>query len=147
MTKNTLLFFIIVLILASGLSYVVYQDPEKAEQQLFIATLKQAQIHTKHLESEFFTSQTLTSEPAKFNVMHPISNGETGQISITLSTANNQITLRFDEGNTALAGQTIILEPVIKNNQVLWKCLHGSVLLRFRSKACRLGEAILLDQP
>lgn len=147
MQKNSLLGVLLIIIVAAGLFYAVNQDPERREHQLFVTTLKQVAAYSKPYESQFFTSQSIKADSAQISLPYQTSTGETQQIILSLQTANNQVTLRYGPGDSALANQTIILEPLVKNNQVYWKCLNGSVLLRFRSKACRLGEAIQLIKP
>ena len=109
MQNNIIIGFILILVVAAGLGYAVYRDPEQREHQLFVTTLKQVAAHAKRYESQFFTTQSIKADNSQFNLAFQTSSGETQQILLTLSTGNNQVTLRYGQGDTALAEQTISL--------------------------------------
>lgn len=142
MLKNLLVAAFIILIIASGLGYAIYSAPELPEHQLFNKTLEEFAKNAGKLEQEFKKLGQLTEFAQQLDVPFKTQQKESANILVKTHISNNTLILTYDQGKTALANQTIILEPYLLEGRVRWKCINGSVLIRFRSKNCRLGKGI-----
>ena len=142
MAKNLTITVALILVFAAGIGFAIYQDPERKEHQLFLQAIQQFALQAENIEKQFLSNQLLPPFNNTLQLDYADIQDSSGQIELNATMVNNQVTLRFGDGDSLLANQTIILQPVIEQQQVKWKCLNGSVLLRFRIKACRLGETV-----
>lgn len=136
---------IIIGIIIGGISYAVISDPDFDAQRLYEATLKEFANQSAQQERQFQLSQNMKPAMKQFSVSFSESNNDSnnsdhqGAYLLKMTVNNKNITLLYEGEKGLLVGQTIILEPVIKDNSVRWKCINGSVLARVRTKNCRLG--------
>lgn len=149
MFKKLLAVCAIVLIVAGGIGFSFFSDEQWHQRQLFNQSLEAFGQHQQAINSSFTQDGQLPNFSQALVLNYSGVNNTQLSIDLQISTFNNQVTLLFGQGETPLAEQTIFLEPVLKTlntgeQQVYWKCLNGSVLLKYRPKACRLGEAILI---
>jgi len=129
-----------VLILA-GLGWAITNSPDRNEMLLVEKATEKFFEKADLLNSSLIKSSPLP----EFKETHSLTlEGQTDsqpQI-IEIRVDGEVVILTFLESDNELSGQTMIFEPVVNEQQVLWKCLNGSVLLRYRSKHCQLGEAV-----
>ena len=149
MFKQLLVVLAIAVVVAAGISFSYFSDEQWYERQLFEQSLRAFGQEQRALNAAFAKDSQLPAYSKTLSLNYVDSNNAPLVIDIQITSSNNQVILSFGQGETQLAEQTIILEPILKtlddgNQQVYWKCLNGSVLLKYRTKACRLGEAILL---
>ncbi|MDQ7048640.1 MAG: pilin [Enterobacterales bacterium] len=131
-------------IILAGIGYAVYSDPDFKRQQIFIYTLKSFAKQLKPLESQYKLKQVMLPQRTSFTVSYTDAEGQQ-KIDMMMQVEAKLVRLSYPkEGD--LDGETIVLEPVIKQQKVLWKCLNGSLLTRYRIKDCRLGYAVDLHQ-
>ena len=147
MAKNLGVILIMFSVLAGGIGYVIYSAPELPEHQLFNLAIKHFSQNAASLEQQFIKSGSISAEEKQLTIKYLDLNKAQATLLVKMSVANNQAILAFGEGNTAFAFQTIILEPYfprgdMAKKNIYWKCIGGSVLVRFRSKVCRLGPGI-----
>jgi len=142
--KKLLAFLLLLGVILAGVGYAVFTDPDFKRQQMFIHTLKAFANEVKPLESQFKSQQVLLPNSSTFNVDYTDSDGQQS-LQIVMQVEPNLVRLSYPiEGD--LDGETIVLEPLLKQQKVLWKCLNGSLLTRYRTKDCRLGYAIDFNQ-
>ena len=144
--KNMIVLLILALVAGLGVGYAVYNDPELPSILLFDQTMDEFAKKSPRLEQQFRDkgSFELSSDVMNFE----FSNGKAADISnvnVSITIESNYITLTFEDGDWPFANQSIVLEPLLKENEFRWKCLSGSVLIRFRAKGCRLGYGLLLN--
>ena len=147
MAKNLGAILILILLLAAGIGYAIFSAPELPEHQLFKLAMKQFSQNAAPLEQQYIKQGAISSEAKELSINFDDLDKVQASISVKMSVANNQVTLSFGEGNTAFANQTVTLEPYFPRDDtdkenIRWKCIGGSVLIRFRSKDCRLGPSI-----
>ncbi|MCW8875787.1 MAG: pilin [Kangiellaceae bacterium] len=150
MFKNFLVVLTILIVVAGGIGYSYFSDEQWHERRLFTQSLESFGHHQQTLTASFIKDGQIPAYSKTLALNYTAANNAQLAIDLQISTANNQVILRFGQGESQLAEQTILLEPVVKqlddtSQQVLWKCLNGTVLLKYRPKACRLGEAILIS--
>jgi len=151
MSKNFGILLFLVTIIAAGIGYAVYTAPELPEHRLFNLAIKHFANKSSEFEKQFRANQVITNFKQQFDIEYSDLDRVEGTISVKMSAVNNQVILTFGEGNTAMANQTILLEPFFPRQStaqtpVHWKCIGGSVLIRFRSKACRLGKGFVSNE-
>lgn len=142
MSKNITIAIILIIFIFGGIGYAIYSAPERPEHLLFEQAIKKFSTYAAPLEKQFREKQSLPEFNQTASLSLPTSSKTPTTIPLKITTQNNTITLLFGEGDSTLANQTIILEPFIKKDKVRWKCINGSVLIRFRSKECRLGQGV-----
>ena len=147
MAKNLGAILLLLLLLAGGIGYAIFSAPELPEHRLFNLAIKQFSKNALSLELQYIKQGAISSKAKELNVDYNDLDKVQTSISVKMSVANNQVTLSFGEGNTAFANQTVVLEPYFprgdtEKENIRWKCIGGSVLIRFRSKDCRLGPGI-----
>jgi hypothetical protein len=147
MAKNLTAVLILVLLLAGGIGYAIFSAPEMPEHRLFNLALKQFSKNAASLEKQFIKQGVISAETKTLSVDYVDLEKVKTSIAVKMSVAHNQVQLYFGEGNTAFANNTVILEPYfprgdVNKKNIRWKCIAGSVLIRFRSKDCRLGQGI-----
>jgi len=121
-------------VVLGGISYAILSDPERPAVGLFKSTLKEFSQHSKHLDVQFKTSQSLTPLNKVLSVTFM---AEQHMVKMTVS--SQSVTLAFDDADGHLGNKSIILEPFITESTVKWRCINGSVLVRIRTKNCRMG--------
>ncbi len=144
MLKNIVIFVLISCTLGVGIGYAIYSDPELASKQLFDRTIKAFAQNASALNLQYRNDQALTVLERELEVGDTESTGE--NLSVQMKVSKKSVQLIFPDGDGALSNQTIILEPFLKENVLRWKCHNGSVLMRLRSKNCRLGYGILITE-
>ncbi|WP_444996893.1 pilin [Aliikangiella sp. IMCC44359] len=143
MLRNIIITLILSFLIIIGIGYAVYNDRDFHEKQLFAQALTQFSLNAQQLEKQFLANSTLPEHNQQLNLNIPSSNVH---LPLAIKSDQKTITLLFGNGNSALANQTVILEPYInKARQVRWKCIQGSLLLRYRSKSCQLGKGISIQ--
>lgn len=158
MAKNIILLLTLIAIVGGGIGYAFYSDPDQASIQLFDQTMIEFAKNAQNLESQYEKNGFLIESE---KILHPDFTGlqeSNDRLMVNMIVAKQQVSLVFSDGEWPLANQSIILEPFLPENisqedsaptvssgnkQVRWKCLSGSVLVRFRSKNCRLGYGVL----
>ena len=147
MIKNILLLLILVAVIGGGIGFAYYSDPEQASIQLFDQAMTEFAKNAENLEKQYEENGSL-SETTKILYLDTIASQQSeANLVVNMTVARQYVTLIFSDGNWPLANQSIILEPFIpetssKDKSVRWKCISGSVLIRFRSKNCRLGYGV-----
>ncbi len=142
--KKLLVFTLLLAVILAGVGYAVFSDPDFKRQQIFIHTLKSFAKQLKPLESQFKLKQSMQPQRKSFTVSFTDSQGSY-KINMMMQVEAKLVRLSYPK-ESDLDGETIVLEPVIKQKKVLWKCLNGSLLTRYRIKDCRLGYALDLHQ-
>jgi len=150
-SKNFGILVFLVVIIVGGIGYAIQTAPELPEHRLFDLAIKHFAEKSSEVEKQFKTNQLIANFEQQLNIEYSDVNQVQTNILVKMSAADNQITLTFGEGNTAMANQSILLEPFFPrqsaaNTPVHWKCIGGSVLIRFRSKACRLGKGFVSSE-
>ncbi len=150
MTKNQMLLLLLTAIIGAGVGYVVYFAPERPSVQLFNQAINEFAKNAEALEVQYKKNASLSTSSKTLSLGVTEARGDKPLV-VNMAISNQRVTLVFAEGDWPLANQSIILEPFIpeiSNNdgQVRWKCIAGSVLVRFRSKDCRLGYGILTSE-
>ena len=145
--KNLLVFLLIALVAGLGVSYAVYNDPELPSVRLFEQTIEEFAKQAASLEAEFRAENTL--KPSKDSlildyVTEDITS-DTQNLVVEMIIESHHITLIFADGDWPFANQSIVLETFIKEGVVRWKCIAGSVLIRYRAKDCRLAYRLLFN--
>lgn len=148
MKKNLAVAFLLIFIIAAGIGYAILNAPEWPEHQLFKVALKTFSQNAGKLENQFIHQGKIADEPRELRLNYRDLDNVESIILVNMSVSNNQVTFSFAEGNTAFAHQSIIFEPYFSDKngdtkQVVWKCIGGSVLIRFRTNDCRLGPGIV----
>lgn len=143
--KSFILVFTIVLIILSGIGYSIVTSPDYAQQRLFAEALKGFASKAGSLQQELIKNQRLTDQHQSITVDFKLLLGERVNQSIKMEVANQRVVLRFSEQSNLLSAQSVILEPLIIDGSVRWKCINGDVITRVRSKNCRTGVGETLE--
>jgi|GEM_PF-3592301 len=146
MIKRITATLLLLTILAAGIGYSIYQDPERRERDLFDGLIAALAQQSAPLEHAFQQSQLLPPREFDLRLDYTDSQNLAAAIAARVVINDNRLTVTFADGDTQLANQTAIFEPFIKSERVMWKCLSGSILMRYRPRPCRLGEGISLHQ-
>ncbi len=138
---------LLIAIMMAGFRYVYYADPELPDRRLFADAINAFSNNAASSENEFVKKQSISQLNKSFSLKYIGSDKVESVIGLRMSTQNNLVILTFGKGESLLAERSIIMEPYFTNKEmnlasVRWKCIGGSVLLRLRSKACRLGYGI-----
>ncbi len=151
MIKNSIVILFLTAIIGGGIVYAIYSDPELSSLQLFERAMVEFARNADGLEAQFRKNQSMTDSTKELSLAgnRPQSNSKPLVLSMVVS--KRFVTLVFSIGDWPLANQSIVLEPFLpeistKDGRVRWKCLGGSVLVRFRSKNCRLGYGVLISE-
>ena len=142
MAKNTPILLFLILVIGGGIGYSFYSDPELPAQKLFSLTLKEFARNSESLENEFETKGSLTTSTRTLRVEFEQADIAESEVLVNMNISSSSIALTFAIQAGVLSSETIILEPYIKDSQVRWKCINGTVLVRYRDKNCRLGYGI-----
>jgi len=142
MAKNISIFSFLIVIIGGGIGYSFYSDPELPAQNLFSLTLKEFARNSEPLENEFATKGRLTSATQTLEIKFDQADTSESLVLVNMSISSNRVILTFSSQASVLPNQTIILEPYKKDSQIRWKCINGTVLVRYRDKNCRLGYGI-----
>lgn len=145
MAKNGMLFIFIITIIVGGIAYTVVNDSEQPARELVKLTLKEFAKNAAELESQYLTDSLLTDQRSQFIVTLE-NEGIIEEISVKMTVQDNKVTLLYTNESLLLAGQTVVLEPFKKGEQVRWFCINGNVLVRLRDKECRIGNGILTSE-
>ncbi len=137
MLKKALLGISLIAFLIAGIMYALNQAPEKKEQILVQKMLERFFLSSASWETEYQKKAKLSSIDLQFFL-----ESDPKPQSVKMNNSSTSIVVRFGRADNQLSEQTIIMEPVIENQEVRWKCIRGSVLLRFRPRPCQLGKAI-----
>ena len=135
----------LIVIFLGGIGYAILSDPGLPAAGLFKSTLKEFSQYSKQLDAQFKTSQSLSPSNKSLFVKfaaggNPLQLSQaTEQYTVKMMVSNMFVTLLFDDADGPLGNKSIILEPFIEDSVVKWKCINGSVLVRVRTKNCRLG--------
>lgn len=137
--KNLIIVVLLLGIISVGISYSIYNSPDLPLQNMYKMALTEFAKQAEPFEQEFTRSSQFKTQDklVEFDTNSP--DGANTHVAMTLTTTSAAITLSFMTGEFALAGETIILEPELKEGVIHWKCINGSVLVRIRTKNCRLG--------
>ena len=156
MLKNLTITFFLLLTIATGIGYAIYSAPELPEHRLFELALKQFSNNAESLEKQFKDKRSIDNNQKQLTINYIDLEKLESLMTLTMLVQNNLVTLQFTDGNTALANQTIVLEPYFARDDsteseaseqtVRWKCLGGSVLIRFRTRDCRLGYGFVTSE-
>ena len=146
MSNNFATAIILIAVIVGGLYYAIYSDPEYHDHQLFDQAINTFANNAKELEQQFQSSGDLPLLSRKFTLSFIDQSDNQSNITLEMNVIHNAVTLTFGDAESALANQSILLEPFVSKNQVRWKCLGGSALIRLRSKECRLGEGINIQE-
>jgi hypothetical protein len=132
-------------IIVAGVSYAWFSDPEFSAHAIYKATLKEFAQQSGEQDKQFSSSQAMKAVSKKFKVLYdanenPLQNNlDSRDYLVTMTVSEKSISLVYETSDELLANQSIILEPVVEGTTVQWKCINGSVLVRVRTKNCRLG--------
>jgi hypothetical protein len=165
--KSLILFLLISAVVGAGVGYAVFSDPELPSVKLFEDTMKAFAKKSGYLEKQFLEKGSLSAQESQLSVHFSAAKDGEKDIKLTMKISPKLVILRFPdfqlenasnneqneklaqqdtEKTISLSGQSILLEPYIKDEQVRWKCIEGSVLVRLRSKDCRLGYGVLTTE-
>jgi len=142
MAKNISIFLFLIVLIGGGIGYSFYSDPELPAQKLFSLTLKEFARNSESLEKEFEAKGRLNPSTRTLRVAFEQADTAESEVLLNMNIGSNSVTLTYSTQASILASQSIILEPYKKNSQVRWKCINGTVLVRYRDKNCRLGYGI-----
>jgi hypothetical protein len=134
-----MIFLVAVAIIAGGLGYSFFSAPEQPTHQLVKAALDQFELDSLDLESQFQKNQRFSDFNSSINI--DISS-RTESFKVNMQGSNSKVLLTFPANAGLVANQTILLEPFIKESEVRWKCINGTVLVRLRPKPCRIGNGL-----
>ena len=151
MIKNILLPLILVAVIGGGIALAFYSDPEQASIKLFDQAMTEFSKNAENLEKQYQKNGSLSETTKILSLDTTALQQNEAKLVVNMTVARQYVTLVFSDGNWPLANQSIILEPFIpenssKDKSVRWKCISGSVLIRFRNKNCRLGYGILSSE-
>lgn len=137
--------------------YAFFNDPELPAVRLFRQAISEFAKNASELELQFEQNGSLLAADQKqgfskilsldYESVSPENSGNISDTSIQMVVSEYSVTLTFSDSEWPLAGQSIILVPFIpesslNSDQLRWKCISGSVLIRLRLKDCRLGYGI-----
>ena len=147
MAKNIGITLLLLIIVSTGIGYAIFSAPELPEHKLFKLAIKQFASNAAELEKQFQEQSWMSSEQKPLSLDYSDLDGLETSITVSMQINKHTVTLVFGEGNTEFSNQSIIFEPYFpkqspESKQIRWKCIGGSVLIRFRTKACRLGPGI-----
>jgi len=140
--KNFIVLALLVTVVAAGIYFTVISDPELESKRAFDQAISEFAKNAELLEQHFKKNASL---PPSTKTLYLINVEQTG-LTVKMQVLAQHVILTFSSGEWAVANQTIVLEPVIKDQKLRWKCLNGSLLVRWRSKDCRLGNGILISE-
>ena len=133
-------------IVAAGIGYAIFTDPEYPIIRLVNQAIRGFAQNAGGLENQFRARASLPISTNQLSLDFVDADDQINKLAVDMLISSQFVTLVFPDTDSPLANQTIILEPYIKNEQIRWKCIDGSVLIRFRSKDCRLGYGILISE-
>lgn len=134
-----MIFMGVCLLIVGGISYSYYSAPEQPSVQIVDKALNEFMQLAIPLEQTFFETQSITNIDKSLSVNLP---SDPNSYLVTMQVVSNKVLLTFPDNATLIAGQTVLMEPQIKDNKVLWKCINGSLLVRLRPRDCRLGNGL-----
>ena len=143
--KNLIVIFTIVAVILIGVGYSLVTSPDYAQQKLFAQALKGFAEKAGNLQREFLSRQNLAEQQLSITVNFEVLLGERVNQIIKAEVFSQRVVLRFSEQSPLFSGQSVILEPVVDNQTVRWKCINGDVVTRVRTKNCRTGVGETLD--
>jgi len=146
--KNIVTVVFLVVLVVVGIGYAVFSDPDFASKQIFDKVMTEFAKNAKPLESQYRKNSSLLVFSKVFDLsdMFDKDKGEQSDYTVNMQVLAQQVILTFSDGDWAFANQAVILEPFIKDEQVRWKCIAGSLLVRLRSKDCRLGKGVIISE-
>lgn len=140
--KNFIVLAFLVIVVAAGIYFTVISDPELEPKRAFDQAISEFAKNAELLEQHFKKNASL---PPSTKTLY-LTSGEQSGLTAKMQVFAQYVILTFSSGEWAVANQTIVLEPLIKDQQLRWKCINGSLLVRWRSKDCRLGNGILISE-
>ena len=126
----------------AGIGYSFYTDPERPSVDIVNNAVKAFGELAEPLEDDFASSGNLSPTSKRLSIQYLDVELNRAMLSVSMRVSTNNVTLTFPSDSTELANQTLILEPIKKGEQIRWKCLDGTVLIRYRPKDCRLGNGL-----
>ncbi len=149
--KNLVVLLFISAIVGGGIGYVVYTDPERESLTMFEDALEAFSNDAQTFEISYNKESSLPIQQKKLILKYLDSNKIEHDVVVNMVSNGEIVSLVFSEGDWPLSSQSIVLEPFIpeKNDgtvEIRWKCISGSVLIRQRTKNCRLGYGILTSE-
>lgn len=135
------LILLITVIIAVGIGWAITHSSDRNEILLVEKAIDSFFVKSKQLEPSLIKSEPLSKLKETLNLSFENQTTIPSQ-TIEIEAIGEIVVLRFLESDSDLSGKSINFEPVIVEQKVLWKCLNGSVLLRYRPKRCQLGEAV-----
>lgn len=126
-------------LIVGGISYSYYSSPEQPSVQIVDKALDEFMRLAIPLEQTFIETQSITKIDKSLSVK--LSSDPINYL-VTMTVVSNKVLLTFPDDATLIAGKTVLMEPQIKDNKVLWKCINGSLLVRLRPRDCRLGNGL-----
>ena len=134
-----ILLLLLIGIIGAGIGYSIISSPDLPAQLLFKKVLNEFANHSADLEQDFLNNGVLKPQNKKLSLAFELGSGSMGTFEISMVVSQYPVNLNISSTASELASQSIILEPTTDNSEVRWKCINGSVLVRVRTKNCRLG--------
>ena len=146
--KNLVIFIFIAILVAIGIMYSVFSDPELESKRIFEQAISEFAKNAGGLETQYKKDAALpvSSKILRLDGVDNQNDASGADPSIKMQVFAQYVVLTFSEGEWDVANQTVVLEPFLKAKQLRWKCINGSLLVRLRSKDCRLGNGILISE-
>jgi hypothetical protein len=138
--KSFILLLLLLGVIGGGVGYSLLNSPDFTSQLMFKQILKSFANKAIEFESQFRKQQSMEPQQKELLVEFQTPFGDRLSEKLQLVVSKNIITIKIPNSSSALAGQSIVLEPVINENVLRWKCINGDVVIRVRSKNCRLGN-------
>jgi len=146
MKKNLILAIGILSLVVAAIGWAIYADPERHDKLLFKQALRQFASQSQVWEAQFTSESKLPQVNQTLTLNYLDRANVDATMSVKISTRGNRVVMQFGDGDTLLAQQTVALVPKQVKGQVVWQCLEGSLLIRVRSKNCRLGKGFTRNQ-
>lgn len=146
MFKNVSQILVIVAITAAGFGYALMSDPERESHDLFQRAIVGFSLVASDLDQQYLTTKSFKNGSRSYQVDYKDENGQVATQTISMMIDAQIIKLTFDNAPSSLSEQSILLEPLVKDDTVYWRCINGSVLVRYRTKDCRLGYGFTIAQ-
>jgi len=142
--KAALIALMLAVIISGGLYFSYMQDQDRHAQQMFKQVMAAVANLSPQLEQSYTANQQFSPQDKPVSLSVVNHDGVQTKLSFVIQVEPEYVLISIAPGETLLADSTVLLEPVLSEGQVRWKCLGGDLLLRYRSKACKVGDAIRL---
>ena len=149
--RNFLLLLSLFGITGGGLYYLLQTDIDRPPQLAFTALVERLRPVASALQAEFretnrLTARQLPPEQLDFQSLLVESMGPSFSLQYQIVIEPQRIRVLLRAEDPRLDGKWFSLDPKLTDQKIIWRCLGGDLLLRYRTRACRVGTGLVFGE-